>query len=89
LSKLAVDHEVVVLDGPPLIPVADALELVPLVETYLVCLRAGRTPLAQLSATRQLLERLPARPGGAVITGVAAGRYQLSGVDGYYRDAAA
>ncbi|HWE34659.1 MAG TPA: division plane positioning ATPase MipZ [Solirubrobacteraceae bacterium] len=86
LTRIA---DIVVIDGPPLVPVADALELVPLVDSYVVCLRAGRTKLAQLSATRQVLERLPARPGGVVITGVAKGSYQREGYDGYYRETAA
>jgi Mrp family chromosome partitioning ATPase len=88
LRELAADHDVVIIDGPPLIPVADALEIVPLVDAYVICLRAGRTRLAQLSATRRLLDRLPERPGGAVVTGVAIGRYQLEGYDGYYRETA-
>ncbi len=86
LAELAEDHDVIVIDGPPLIPVADALEIVPLVDAYLVCLRAGHTPLAQLTAARGLLDRLPARPGGAVVTGVATATYQLAGYDGYYRE---
>jgi Mrp family chromosome partitioning ATPase len=88
LRELAAGHDVVIIDGPPLIPVADALEIVPLVDAYVVCLRAGHTRLAQLSATRRLLDRLPERPGGAVVTGVARGRYQLEGYDGYYRETA-
>jgi Mrp family chromosome partitioning ATPase len=88
LRELAAGHDIVIIDGPPLIPVADALEIVPLVDAYVLCLRAGHTRLAQLSATKRLLDRLPKRPGGAVITGVAPGRYQLEGYDGYYREAA-
>jgi Mrp family chromosome partitioning ATPase len=89
LAQLTQEHDVVVVDGPPMIPVADALEIVPVVDAYVICLRAGRTKLAQLTAARALLERLPKRPGGAVITGVTKSLYRLDGADGYYRETAA
>jgi Mrp family chromosome partitioning ATPase len=88
LGALWPRHDVVVIDGPPLVPVADALEIMPLVDAYVVCLRAGKTRIAQVNATKRILERLPERPGAAVVTGIAKGRYQLEGYDGYYRETA-
>lgn len=79
LDGLLGSSQVVLIDAPPIIPVADALELLTLVDAYLVCVRAGRTRLPELDAMRELLERVPERPGGVVVTGVAKDVYELGG----------
>jgi capsular exopolysaccharide synthesis family protein len=79
LDGLLESNQVVVIDAPPIIPVPDAMELLTLVDAYLVCVRAGSTRLPELDAMRELLQRVPERPGGVVVTGVAKGRYELGG----------
>lgn len=79
LQELADDFDVVVIDAPPVLPVPDSLEILPLVEAWLVCVRAGRTTLPELDALKETLARLPAKPAGAVITGVSRREYQAVG----------
>jgi capsular exopolysaccharide synthesis family protein len=79
LQELAEQHEVVIIDVPPVLPVPDALEILPLVNAWLICVRAGQTTLPELDALRGILARLPAKPGGAVITGVSKREYRAVG----------
>ena len=79
LQELTDEHEVVIIDAPPVLPVADALEILPLVQAWLVCVRAGQTTLPELDALRETLTRLPAKAAGAVITGVSKREYQAVG----------
>jgi capsular exopolysaccharide synthesis family protein len=85
LTELAGSHDVVVLDTSPLLPVADTLELLPLVDAYVVCVRSGRTRRQDLTALRAVLSRLPKQPIGGVATGLAR-RDLATGAYGYYGD---
>lgn len=79
LHELTDEQEVVVIDVPPVLPVPDALEILPLVQAWLVCVRAGQTTLPELDALKETLARLPSKAAGAVITGVSKREYQAVG----------
>ncbi|MFL5831939.1 MAG: hypothetical protein ACJ76X_18635 [Solirubrobacteraceae bacterium] len=84
IQELATAYDTVVIDAPPLLPVPDTLELLDAVDAYLVCVRAGRTRLAQLDAMRDVLRRQPMKPGAVVITGATADNYELGGYEDNY-----
>jgi capsular exopolysaccharide synthesis family protein len=84
LGELLEIADTVVVDAPPVIPVADALELMAVFDAYLVCVRASSTSLAELEAVGEMVERLPKRPGAVVVTGVSKGRYELGGYAAAY-----
>ena len=84
LQEMRSVYDVIVLDSAPLLPVADTLELLPLVDAVLFCVRDRRTTVDQAMATQRILTNLPDRPVGLVITGLAKGR----GLEyGYYGQA--
>lgn len=81
LDQLAEDYELVVLDTSPLLPVADTIELLPLLDGALLCVRMGRTTRDQALAGKAIMDRVPTRLRGLIITGAqAAGDYEY----GYY-----
>jgi non-specific protein-tyrosine kinase len=84
LEKLRKAYDLVVIDSGPILAVVDPLELVPQVDGVLVCVRARSTTRDQARATRLALANLPARPTGAVITGISRG--DPDSYDYYYGD---
>ncbi len=81
LDEITAAYEMVVIDTPPVLPVADALELAPQTDAVLLCVRGSQTSAEDLRATKAALDRLPDRPIGIVVTGYRSG----SEVDfGYY-----
>jgi polysaccharide biosynthesis transport protein len=71
-------YDLVVFDCAPLLPVGDALEVLPLADAALLCIRIDQTTREQALAAKGAIEHLPDRPIGLVLTGVRSGR------EGYY-----
>jgi Mrp family chromosome partitioning ATPase len=77
-------YDLVVLDTPPLLSVVDTLELLPLVQAAVVCVRVFSTTRQQAGAGRAALKRLPERPTGLVVTGTRRSAEPEYGYYGYY-----
>jgi capsular exopolysaccharide synthesis family protein len=68
LADLRNRVDIVLVDAPPLLPVADAVGLAPLTDGVLVCARYGRTRAEHLQLARSILDRVGATTLGAVLT---------------------
>lgn len=74
LADLAADDTMVVIDAPPLNPVADAQVLLnkPAIHAALIISRLGYTTRDQVQRARSILDRHMLQPVGLVVTGVRA-----------------
>jgi polysaccharide biosynthesis transport protein len=72
LADLAADDTMVVIDAPPLNPVADAQVLLnnPAIHAALIVARLGHTTRDQVQRARSILDRHMLQPVGLVVTGV-------------------
>jgi Mrp family chromosome partitioning ATPase/capsular polysaccharide biosynthesis protein len=70
LAEVSEAYDAVILDCAPLLSVADTLEIVPVADAALLCLRLGRTTRAQARSAHQALARLPRKPTAIVLTNV-------------------
>lgn len=84
LDQTKTRYEIVILDTPPLLAVADTLEILSQADGLIVCVRARQTTRPQLAAARDTLGRLPSRPAGLVVTGINKRDDDYSGYYGYY-----
>jgi tyrosine-protein kinase len=73
LDKVSKAYDLVVLDGAPLLAVADPLEILPHVDAGIMCVRVQQTTRDEVRAARAALSTLPRRPMGAVLTGMRRG----------------
>ena len=71
LEYLSSDNDVVIIDSPPLLPVADTQTLLslPQIDTVLVVARAYQTTRQEITRARAILKRHEAEPLGLVICG--------------------
>jgi capsular exopolysaccharide synthesis family protein len=67
IDKLRASHDFVIIDAPPLLPVADSTGLAPLVDGVILSVRYGSTRKDQLSQAVTALERVGARVLGVVL----------------------
>jgi capsular exopolysaccharide synthesis family protein len=73
LGQLRKAYDLVVIDCAPLLPVGDTLEVLPQVDGVLLCVRLRQTTLDQASRAKQVMEHLPEKAKGLVITGLTRG----------------
>lgn len=75
LAELSLGGRLVILDAPPLIPVADAQELLghPAIDAALIVGRLGLTTTDQLRSARGVIDRHPGKAVGVVVTGIRGG----------------
>jgi capsular exopolysaccharide synthesis family protein len=67
VRTLTETFDVVLVDAPPLLGVADGTVLSKVTDTSLLVVRANRTPVADVQRSRELLERVGAELAGAVL----------------------
>jgi Mrp family chromosome partitioning ATPase/capsular polysaccharide biosynthesis protein len=84
LEEITAAYDAVVIDTPPLLSVSDTLEIVPLADGVLLCIRADQTTREQARAVKGALAHLPKRTTAIVVTGLKPGREQDYG---YYSHA--
>ena len=88
LQELRATYDYVILDAPPLLPVADSTGLAVLADGVLLSVRHGATTREQLQRTRGTLDRVGATTFGVVLNMVPA-RDEASVTYGYEYDAVA
>lgn len=84
LAEISEAYDAVVLDTSPLLPVADTMEILPHVDAFVLCVRSGQSTRMEVATMRSILERLPDRPSGAVITDISRGDQVGGNYEQYY-----
>jgi succinoglycan biosynthesis transport protein ExoP len=82
LSELSETYDAVVIDASPLLEAADAIEMLPLVDAALLCVRVEHTAAEQIRRAREVLRRSPVPAAGAVLTGLRSVEEYYGPVDG-------
>lgn len=72
IESLSPDNEMVIIDSPPLIPVADTQTLLnlPLIDAVVIVARAYRTTRQDISRARAILKQHEVDPLGMVVCGI-------------------
>jgi capsular exopolysaccharide synthesis family protein len=86
-SEVSAAYDIVIVDGCPLLPVVDSVDLATLSDAVVLCLRGSKTKRAQVESAMEMLEHLPDRPLGVIVTGQRVGDQDAP--YGYYAYAAA
>ncbi|HVL81304.1 MAG TPA: polysaccharide biosynthesis tyrosine autokinase [Actinomycetota bacterium] len=81
LERLGRRFDLVIVDTPPILPVADASALVPRVDGVILVIRAGQTRDDRVKEAGELIRKVGGRLLGSVMNGQKAGRDD----EGYYR----
>lgn len=84
LSSLRETYDMVIVDSPPLLPVADGQILGKLCDGTLLVIRAYTTQAENVRRSRRLLVRVGARIMGAVLNAKRTNRRGSHGYNGYY-----
>jgi Mrp family chromosome partitioning ATPase/capsular polysaccharide biosynthesis protein len=81
IKEISDNHDVVIIDTPPVLAVSDAISLVPLADAVIVVSRIGKTTRDEAERLVDALERIP----DAQLMGIVANDDQdsVSGGDGY------
>jgi succinoglycan biosynthesis transport protein ExoP len=79
LKTLAASYDLVVIDAPPILVIADPIPLIGMVDGVIVVARLNKTTTDQAQSLRQQLENL-----GAPVLGVVANRVKSGSGYGYY-----
>jgi polysaccharide biosynthesis transport protein len=74
IDRLASSFDFVLLDAPPVLPVADALALAPMADAVLLVVDASRTPRGSVADARRQLQQVEANIIGAVLNNMTASR---------------
>lgn len=82
LEKLRTDYDVVLVDAPPLLPVADAAALAAAVDGVLLSVRYGATRKDQVRQAAATLQRVGATTLGVILNGIPQ-RAESAGAYGY------
>ncbi|AFQ50810.1 polysaccharide biosynthesis tyrosine autokinase [Burkholderia cepacia] len=90
IEQVAARYDMVVIDGPPLLPVADALVLGRLAATVFLVARSGVTTLAELDESARRLEHAHIEVRGVILNDYqgAPGRYDYGYTDANTHQAA-
>lgn len=78
LATLREQYDLILIDSPPIVPVADTAALVPLVDGVLMVVMAGKTPRPLLGKARELVLGM-----GGKILGLVVGNAQEASPDTY------
>jgi capsular exopolysaccharide synthesis family protein len=74
IQKLAYTYDLVIIDSPPLLPVADTLPLARIADATLLVSMRGQTNAAEVERAMELLARAQTRPFAAVLNGAEDGK---------------
>jgi capsular exopolysaccharide synthesis family protein len=85
LSQLSEEYDCILIDSPPIVPIADARILASICDVTILIVRLNRSPRKAVLNTMDILNSVGARLSGAIVTGLSAGnRYGYRSQDYYY-----